>query len=212
LRKDELMRVPDTLGVILAGGLARRMGGGDKGMSLIEGRTILERLIERLRPQCVSLVLNANGDPGRFAALGLPVIPDSVPGFAGPLAGVLAGLDWAAEQRPDLAWIVSAAADTPFLPANLVARLHEARQTAGAPLASAASGGRIHPVNGLWPVALRDDLRRALVEEGERRVGRWTARHGAAVAEWSEAPDPFFNVNEPEDLAEARRFAGTRDQ
>ncbi|NNM72227.1 molybdenum cofactor guanylyltransferase MobA [Enterovirga aerilata] len=203
---------PDTLGVVLAGGLARRMGGGDKGLSLIEGRTILERLVERLGRQCAGVILNANGDPERFASFGLPVVPDSVPGFAGPLAGVLAGLDWAAAHRPDLGWIATAAADTPFLPQDFVARLHAARSAAGSPLASAASGGRTHPVNGLWPVALRDDLRRALVQEGERKVGRWTARHGAATAEWSGSPDPFFNVNAPEDLEEARRLAAGRAQ
>ena len=197
---------PETLGVILAGGLARRMGGGDKGLSVIEGRTIIERLADGMRPQCAGLILNANGDPGRFAALGLPVVSDSVPDFAGPLAGVLAGLDWAAAHRPELAWVATVAGDTPFLPPDFVARLHAAGQAAGAKLASAASGGRTHPVNGLWPVTLREDLREALAR-GERKVGRWTAEHGAALAEWSGDPDPFFNVNAPEDLDEARRLA-----
>jgi molybdopterin-guanine dinucleotide biosynthesis protein A len=200
---------PDTLGVILAGGLARRMGGGDKGLSVIEGRTILERLADGMRPQCADLILNANGDPGRFAALGLPVVADSVPGFAGPLAGVLAGLDWVAGNRPKLSWIATVAGDTPFVPPDFVARLHAARHAAGANLASAASGGRTHPVNGLWPVALREDLREAL-GRGERKVGRWIAEHGAALAEWSGDPDPFFNVNAPEDLDQARRIAGKR--
>ena len=202
---------PDTIGVVLAGGLARRMGGGDKGLSLIEGRTILERLVERLRPQCVGIVLNANGDPGRFAALGLPVVPDSIADFPGPLAGVLAGLDWIAEHRPDVAWVATIAGDTPFLPDDFVARLHGGREAAGAALASAASGGRTHPVNGLWPVALREELRAAL-GRGERKVGRWTAEHGAVVVPWEGDPDPFFNVNAPDDLAEARRLAAGPSQ
>ncbi len=203
---------PDTLGVILAGGLARRMGGGDKGLNMIAGRPILAQVAERLRPQCAGLILNANGDPERFATLGLPVVPDSVPGFAGPLAGVLAGLDWAAEHRPDLAWIATIGGDTPFVPGDFVARLHAARESAGAMLASASSGGRTHPVNGIWPVAVREDLRRSLVQDEERKVGRWTSRHGAALAEWSDSPDPFFNVNEPTDLEEARRIAGPEGQ
>jgi molybdopterin-guanine dinucleotide biosynthesis protein A len=201
----------ETLGVVLAGGLSRRMGGGDKGLSVIEGRTILERLLQRIGPQCAGLVLNANGDPGRFAALGVPVVSDSVPDFAGPLAGVLAGMDWAAEHRPDLVWIATVAGDTPFLPADFVARLHAAREAAGAPLASAASGGRTHPVNGLWRVVLREELRAAL-GRGERKVGRWTADQGGAVAEWTADPDPFFNVNAPEDLDEARRLAANSAQ
>jgi molybdopterin-guanine dinucleotide biosynthesis protein A len=197
---------PETLGVVLAGGLARRMGGGDKGLSLIEGRTIIARLLDRLRPQCGGLLLNANGDPGRFAALDVPVVADSIPDFAGPLAGVLAGLDWASQNRPEVAWIATAAGDTPFLPADFVARLQDARETSRAALACAASGGRSHPVNGLWPVALREALRASLAK-GERKVGRWVAEHGAAFAEWSGDPDPFFNVNAPEDLEQARRLA-----
>jgi molybdopterin-guanine dinucleotide biosynthesis protein A len=196
--------VPPTLGVLLAGGLARRMGGGDKGMRAIGGRTILARVILRLAGQCDGLILNANGDPARFAGTGLPVVADSVGGFAGPLAGVLAGLDWAAEHRPELAWVVSAPTDCPFLPRTLVAGLHRARAAAGVPLACARSRGQPHPVVGLWPVALREDLRRALTVEGERRIDRWTARHGVAEADWPAEPaDPFFNANAPEDLAEA---------
>ena len=201
-----------TLGVILAGGLARRMGGGDKGANLIDGRTILGRLVDLLRPQCAAVILNANGDPARFAELGVPVVPDGVPGFPGPLAGVLAGLDWAAAERPHLPCIATVAGDTPFLPADFVERLHRARERDGVPLACASSGGRTHPVNGLWPVALRDDLRHALTVEGERKVGRWMARHGVALAEWGEPVDPFFNINEPADLEEARRLAASRDQ
>lgn len=196
-----------TLGLILAGGLARRMGGGDKALRRVGGRSLLERVIERLRPQCAALLLNANGDPARFGASGLEVVADDVPGHAGPLAGILAGLDWAARHRPDLAWVASAAVDTPFIPGDLVRRLHAAREAAGTPLACAMSGGRAHPVNGLWPVALREGLRQAL-GSGERRVGSWTARHGVAYAEWGIEPvDPFFNLNAPADLTLAERLA-----
>ena len=196
-----------TLCLVLAGGLARRMGGGDKPLRTLGGRTLLERAVARLQPQCDRLILNANGDPARFAPLGLPVVPDDVPGFAGPLAGILAALDWAAANRPDLATVVSAAADSPFLPRDLVSRLHAAREASGTPLACAESGGQAHPVNALWPVALREDLRRALVDEGLRKIDRWTARHGVALATWPTKPvDPFFNANTPEDLAEAERL------
>lgn len=198
-----------TLGLLLAGGLARRMGGGDKPLRTIAGRTILAHVIERLAPQCDGLLLNANGDPARFAEYGLPVVADSVPDFAGPLAGILAGLDWLAYNRPGAEWLVSVAADTPFIPRDLVERLHAARVAAGVPLACAASGGWTHPVIGLWPVALRASLRQALTVEDERKIDRWTARHGVAQVEWPATPvDPFFNANRPDDLAEAERLHG----
>lgn len=197
-----------TLGVILAGGLARRMGGGDKPLKRVGGKTILERVIERLESQCAALALNANGDPTRFAAFGLPVVADSVEGFVGPLAGILAGLDHAAERHPNVAWVVTAAADGPFLPRDLVARLHQAREADGAELACAGSGGWSHPVIGLWPVRLREELRRALIDEEMRKIDRWTARYKLATAVWPSAPiDPFFNANEPADLEEAERLA-----
>lgn len=200
---------PSTLGLLLAGGLARRMGGGDKPLRTIAGRTILAHVIERLQPQCDGLLLNANGDPVRFAEYGLPVVADSVPDFAGPLAGILAGLDWLAANRPGAQWLVSVAADTPFIPRDLVERLHQAREAAKVPLACAASGGWTHPVIGLWPIALRADLRRALTVEDERKIDRWTARHGVAQVEWPATPvDPFFNANRPDDLAEAERLHG----
>lgn len=196
-----------VLGVILAGGLARRMGGGDKPLRLLAGRTILERVVARLAPQCAELILNANGDPDRFAASGLTVVADDVPGFPGPLAGILAALDWAAAHRPAIRDVVSAPADAPFLPRDYVTRLATARDVAGTPLACAETAGRTHPVAGLWPVALRHDLRRALVEEEMRRIDRWTARHGVALADWPVQPiDPFTNVNAPEDLEEAERL------
>ena len=196
-----------TIGLILAGGLARRMGGGDKALKPLDGRPILTHVVDRLRGQCDALLLNANGDPARLATFGLPVVADTVPDFAGPLAGILAGLDWIAVQRPQTEWLLSVTADTPFIPHDLAARLHHARVAAGTPLACAASGGQQHHAIGLWPASLREDLRRALVA-GERRLGRWTQAHGVAVAEWPVEPiDPFFNVNTPEDLAEAERLA-----
>jgi molybdopterin-guanine dinucleotide biosynthesis protein A len=195
-------------GLLLAGGLARRMGGGDKPMRQIAGRTILERVIARLQPQCEGLVLNANGDPARFARFGLPVIPDTVADFPGPLAGILAGLDWAAANRAEVGWILSAAADCPFLPHDLVARLRSALTENGAQLAVAASGGQSHPVIGLWSVALRDELRHALVVEDVRKIDRWTSRYKVATVAWPAEPiDPFFNANTADDLAEAERFA-----
>ena len=198
----------EPLGVVLAGGLARRMGGGDKARIRIGGKTILERVLARLAPQCSAVIINANGDPARFADTGLPVVPDSVPDFVGPLAGILAGLDWAAAHAPAVADVVSTPGDCPFLPTDLVARLTAARRAAGLPLACARSGEWRHPVLGLWPVALRHDLRRALVEEGQRKIEVWTARHGVAIADWPATPvDPFFNVNTPEDAAEAERTA-----
>jgi molybdopterin-guanine dinucleotide biosynthesis protein A len=198
-----------TIGIVLAGGLARRMGGGDKPMRSIGGRTILDHVIGRLEPQCEALVLNANGDPARFARFALPVIPDTVGDYPGPLAGVLAGLDWAAANRPDAEWVVSVAGDCPFLPRDLVARLHEARAAEHAQLAVAASGGRTHPVIGLWSVGLREELRQALVGEGIRKIDRWTARYRLATVSWPTEPvDPFFNANTVEDLAEAERLAG----
>jgi molybdenum cofactor guanylyltransferase len=200
---------PLTLGLVLAGGLARRMGGGDKALITIGGVAILDRVLGLLRPACTEVILNANGDPARFARYGLPVIRDSVPDFAGPLAGILAGLDWAVANRPDLAWVVSVPGDCPFLPGDLVMRLHEARQQAGMPLACARSDDWRHPVVGLWPVALREDLRHALVAEGLRKIEVWTARHGVAIAHWPAKPvDPFFNVNTPQDAAEAEQLAG----
>jgi molybdopterin-guanine dinucleotide biosynthesis protein A len=197
-----------TLGLVLAGGLARRMGGGDKPRTMIGGQTILSRVIERLARQCTRLILNANGDPARFADTKLPVIADGVPDFAGPLAGVLAGLDWAAVNAPGIEYIASVPGDCPFLPRDLVVRLHQVRLAESKPLACARSGEWRHPVVALWPVSLRNDLRRGLTEEGLRKIEIWTARHGIALADWPAEPlDPFFNVNTPEDAAAAERLA-----
>lgn len=199
-------------GVLLAGGLARRMGGGDKPMRQIAGRTILDRVIARLEPQCDGLIINANGDPARFAAFGLPVVPDGVADFPGPLAGILAALDWMAANRPDVSLVLSAAADCPFLPRDLVARLHQSLTAENAQLAVAASGGQSHPVIGLWSVALRDELRHALVVEDIRKIDRWTARYRLATVTWPTEPlDPFFNANTVEDIAEAERLAALDD-
>lgn len=196
-----------TLGLILAGGLARRMGGGDKALLPLAGQPMLDHVVRRLRGQCDGLLLNANGDPARFESFGLPVVADAVRDFAGPLAGILAGLDWLADHRPHMPWVLSVAADTPFLPADLAVRLHAACTAAGTPLACAASAGRAHHAIGLWPVSLREELRHSL-EAGERKIAAWTGRHGVATAEWPAEPfDPFFNVNTPEDLAEAERLA-----
>lgn len=198
----------DIPGVLLAGGLARRMGGGDKPMRQIAGRTILQRVIDRLAPQCGGLIINANGDPARFAAFGLPVVADDVADFPGPLAGILAALDWTAANRPDAKWVLSAAGDCPFLPRDLVTRLEQARAAENAELAVASSDGQTHPVIGLWSVRLRNELRHALVEEDVRKIDRWTARYPLATVEWPTEPlDPFFNANTVEDIAEADRLA-----
>jgi molybdopterin-guanine dinucleotide biosynthesis protein A len=193
----------DTIGVVLAGGLARRMGGGDKPLRLLGGRPMLDHVLARFAPQVAAAILNANGDPARFAEHALPVVADGLPDHPGPLAGILAALDFAAEQRPDLPWVVSVPGDSPFIPHDLVARLHAARAAQDVPLACARSAGQAHPPVGLWPVALRQDLRAALLS-GERKIDRWTARHGCAHADWPDTPvDPFFNANAPEDLATA---------
>ncbi len=200
-------------GVLMAGGQSRRMGGGDKCLRALAGQPILAHAIARVRPQVGPLLLNANGDPARFAGFGLPVVADVVGDFAGPLAGVLTGLEWAAAQAPGAAWLASFATDAPFLPADLVERLLAEVEAEGADLACAASNGRDHPVFGLWPLGLAGDLRRAMVEEGLRKVDLWTARYKLVsvdfpLVETAAGPlDPFFNTNRPEDLAEAGRFA-----
>ncbi|HEY0832484.1 MAG TPA: molybdenum cofactor guanylyltransferase MobA [Azospirillum sp.] len=201
------MTTDPIAGVLLAGGLSRRMGGGDKNLRLLGGRPILDRIIDAARPQVGPLILNANGDPDRFAAYGLPVVPDVVEGYAGPLAGVLTGLEWARANAPGCRWLASFATDAPFLPRDLVARLVGAVEEEGADLACARSGGQDHPVFGLWPLRLADDLRRAMVEEGVRKVDAWTGRYRLAIADFPIAPiDPFFNTNRPEDLEEAERL------
>jgi molybdopterin-guanine dinucleotide biosynthesis protein A len=180
-------------------------------MRRVGERTVLARQLERLRPQVSALMLNANDDPARFAPYGLPVVADSISGQPGPLAGVVAGLDWAAASGS--AWVVTVPGDAPFLPLDLVARLHQALSRAGALLASAASGGRTHPVVTLWPVALREDLRRALTVEGIRKIDGFTGRYPLTIVEWPvEKVDPFFNLNTPDDLAAAERLAAAASE
>lgn len=190
-------------GIILAGGQATRMGGGDKGLLPLQGSTILSHVIARFEPQVAGLALNANGDATRFSRWGLPVVADSVGGFVGPLAGVLAGLDWAAKRGAT--HVVSAAADTPFLPPDLVPQLLLAAELNNAPIALAATPDGRQPTFGLWPVALRDDLRDAL-NTGMRKVVQWTDRHGAATAQFPDAR-AFFNVNTPDDLTQAEAMS-----
>ncbi|MBY0381517.1 MAG: molybdenum cofactor guanylyltransferase MobA [Xanthobacteraceae bacterium] len=206
------MTYPATPGVLLAGGLARRMGGGDKPMQLIGGRSILDRTINRIMPQCEHLVLNANGDPARFESFRLPIVCDTVEGFAGPLAGILSGLDWVAVHRPQAKWVLSAPGDCPFLPHDLVQRLHGGRDREKHSVVIAESGGRIHPVIALWDVGLRHQLRHALTVDNVRKVSDWAARFEPAVVSWPTEPfDPFFNINTPDDLAEAERLAALLD-
>jgi molybdopterin-guanine dinucleotide biosynthesis protein A len=196
-------------GVILAGGRATRMGGGDKGLRMVGGQRLMDHVLDRLAPQVGTLAINANGDPARLAEFGLPVLADGLPDHPGPLAGVLAGLDWAAGIGAQS--IVTAAADTPFFPRDLVARLVAAAGPSGLCLAASPDeDGRMqrHPTFGLWPVALRDDLRSALTG-GLRKIVLWTDGHGAGTAAFPADPfDPFFNVNTPEDIALAETLAG----
>ena len=202
---------PPTVGAILAGGLARRMGGGDKPLHVVGGRTALARIVDRLAPQVERVILNANDDPTRFASFGLPVVADSLPDHPGPLAGVLAALDWTAANMSAVAWVVTAPGDAPFVPHDLVARLHAERRRGDTRFACAASQGRTHPVIALWPVAIRDELRRAVAEQAIRKIDVFTQQGGCATAEWPAASvDPFFNVNTPDDLAEANRLVASR--
>ena len=197
------------MAVVLAGGLARRMGGGDKCLKLLAGRPILAHVLERLDRQAARILLNANGDPARFAVWNVPVAADVVAGFGGPLVGVLTALEWAATHAPGITDVVSVPADGPFLPRDLVRRLIDARAASGAELAQAASNGRPNPVVGLWPVALAPELRHAVVEQGIAKVDAWTARYNLVTVDFDATTrDPFFNANTREDLAEAERLLG----
>lgn len=198
-------------GVVLAGGLSRRMGGGDKGLADLAGRSMIAHVIARLRPQVDAMVLNANGDPARFAQLGLPVAADPIEGFVGPLAGVLAGMQWTRANRPRDTHVASVSSDAPFIPTDLVVRLRAAVHTAPKSVAIAKSSDGLHPVIGLWPVALADDLAASLAA-GVRKVLDWTDRHGTVPVHFDdiviagERVDPFFNANTPEELAVAKSF------
>jgi molybdopterin-guanine dinucleotide biosynthesis protein A len=199
--------MPATVGAILAGGLARRMGGGDKSLRPIGGRTTLERIIDRLSAQVERTILNANADPQRFDAFHLPIVADSLPDNPGPLAGVLAALDWAARADPGLTWVLTVPGDAPFIPRDLASRLHAARQANDATLVCAASRNRTHPVIALWPVSIRDALRHAVAEQGIRKIEAFTQQYRRATVDWPVTPvDLFFNVNTPGDLAEANRL------
>ncbi len=196
----------DIVGVLLAGGRAKRMGGGDKGLESLGGRPIMEHIVDRARPQVSALLINANGDPKRFQSFGLPVRADVIEGFAGPLAGVLTGLEWAAGDTA-AGWLASFATDAPFVPVDLVSRLYQAVEKEGADMACAYSGGRAHPVFGLWPVALAGELRSAMIDEDMRKIDKWTARYALARVDFTADPfDPFFNINDPDNLAEAERL------
>lgn len=193
-----------VVAVLLAGGLARRMGGGDKCLREVAGRPLLSRVIERILPQVDHVVLNANGDPERFSEFGLPVIADVVEGNAGPLAGILTGLDWAARHVTECEWVVSVPTDAPFLPMDYVARMMAAIEDEDAELACASTNGRTHPVAGLWALRLMLELRSALIDEDIRKIDQWTVRYRLADVEFSSEPiDPFFNANRPEDLKAA---------
>jgi len=196
--------------LVLAGGRAARMGGGDKALRPFAGATLLDHVLGRLAGQPASqIVLNANGDPQRLARFGLPVLPDTVPGHPGPLAGVLAGMEWVLAHAPGTADLVTVPTDSPFLPADLVDRLLAARDQAGAEMACAASLGQVHPVAALWPVRLAPALRHALVEERLHRIDRWTARFKLVHVAFAADPvDPFLNINTPEDLEAAGIIAG----
>ena len=199
--------MPKPIGVLLAGGLSRRMGGGDKSLKEIGGKPILDHVIARFAPQCAQLLLNINGPPDHFAGYGLTVIADSLPDHAGPLAGILAALDWVAQHAPECTTLASVATDSPFLPADLVMRLAEARRATQTPLACAQSGGHIHPPFALWPISLRHALRKALFEENLRRMDTFMIRNGCAYALWDNtAYDPFFNANHPADLQRAEEI------
>lgn len=192
--------------IVLAGGRATRMGGGDKPLKSVAGRPILSHMLERVAAPDRPVALNANGDAARFDTFGLPIVPDATSDYPGPLAGILAGLDWAAGAT-GAEYVLSVPGDCPFIPRDLAERLDVARRSADVPLACAASGGWTHPVIGLWPVVLRDELRAALAR-GERKIDRFTAIHGCVSAEWPISEyDPFFNVNTPEELADAERIA-----
>jgi molybdenum cofactor guanylyltransferase len=204
----------DIVGVVLAGGLATRMGGGDKCLKeLVAGVTLLDVVMGRLKRQVGEVAINANGEPSRFAKFDCPVLADDVKGYAGPLAGVLAGLEWAADFGAT--HVLSVAGDTPFFPDNLNVELSAAKGVSGLSIAASHDeDGKLwrQPTFGLWPVALKDDLRHALCVDGVRKIVIWTQKHqaGQAVFSTENGIDPFFNVNTPDDLAAAQKIASER--
>ena len=197
-------------GVLLAGGQSRRMGGGDKCLQLLAGRTLLERVIASVQPQVEHLILNANGNPSRFKRYGLPVVSDIVGGFSGPLAGILTGLEWLKSNHPNCKWLASFACDAPFLPTDMVSRMMSDTNVKKGALCCASSGGRDQPVFGLWPVNLAGALRDSLVRENIRKVDLWTQKYNLVKIDWQTHPiDPFFNVNTKEDLIIAEKLIGS---
>jgi len=201
-----------VVGVLLAGGLSRRMGGGDKNQLDLGSRPILDHVIERTKPQVDTLILNANGDPARFDGYGLPVVADVIDGYAGPLAGILTGMEWVVEHVPDAKWLASFPTDAPFLPCDLVVKLCAAIAAEDADMACAMSQGRTHPPIAVWPVELHRNLRQAMVDEDMRKIDRWTARYKVIHVPFDDPDmDPFFNINRAENLKEAERhLAGLR--
>ncbi len=198
-------------GVVLAGGMSRRMGGQDKSLMRLSGKTLIERVIETARPQVASLSVNTNLDPEAYRFLGLPILSDSVSGHLGPLVGVLTGMDWARANHPDCDWLVTLPCDAPFIPSNLVSRFQEEIRVNEANLACAESGDRLHPVIGLWSVSLYKSLKKAIIEDGIRKVDQWTATHRLVSVEWAAKPfDPFFNINSPQDLEFAEKVIADR--
>lgn len=199
------------VGVLLAGGLSRRMGGGDKNLLQLGGQSILSRSIKRVKPQVGQLILNANGDATRFASYGLPVVEDVIDGYAGPLAGILTGLEWASDHQPDCQWVATFPTDAPFLPTDLVEKLMRAIKTDNTDMACAVSNERTHPPIALWPVRLKNDLRRAMVEEDMRKIDLWTARYKISQVPFENKDiDPFFNINKPENLEQAEQYLAGR--
>ena len=194
-------------GVLLAGGKSRRMGNRDKALVELNRKTVLSRVIEIAQPQVTRLSLNSNADPENYEGFGFPVISDVVSGYAGPLAGILTGMNWVREKHPRCKWLASFACDAPFIPSNLVSRCLQQALENDANLACARSGGRVHPVIGLWSVSLYVSLKDAIISKGIRKVDEWTASHRLVEVEWSDEPfDPFFNINSPEDLVLAEKM------
>lgn len=203
--------IDETVTVILAGGQARRLGHVDKAAVVLDGKTMLERVCGRVHRQTPDMVINANGDLSRFAGYDLPTVPDPVAGHPGPLAGILAGMMWATENHADAKWLMSVPVDTPFLPSDLGERLHQAQASEGTPFSCARSNGRNHPVVGLWSLTMMEALRTALIDEGIRKVDRWTGEYGCAVADFGDGDhDPFFNINQPEDITMAESILGAQ--
>ena len=200
----------DIPGIILAGGLSRRMGGGDKGLLMLGKTSIIERVIDKILPQVGSLAININGDSSRFPDYKLPIIPDSIKGYLGPLSGILAGMEWAFKNGNR--YIATVAADTPFLPDDLIKRLHAMVKSKNLNIGIAASrilSGDdvfIHPTFGIWEVALKDDLRDALAND-TRKIMFWAKKFKLDYYYFETSDklsDPFFNINTPDDLEEAK--------